>query len=394
MEFYPTHNEETGISGTIIVNGLAAYQWYVENGTNAYADNMKKLTANVLAYLASNNNEQPDDPYKEPETFEDPDLGGNVALWMPFAETTAQEAAAVNLFKSICGQDATVINGNGADVTLGDFACIWLHIEKDNIAPGWTNLPIAEGVVAKLKQYHEAGGNIYLSKQAVQLVNAIERTNAEPTEWNNLSNPNVLERNDKWQANIAANGQDWTGHTIFNGIEVENIDGRKVITLLDLGAKHYDRNIMWKLNDLGGHDNFCSTHNARVLGTWGHEGGQAFAGIVEFFPNGTDRMRAISKDKADARKGTIIANGLAAYHLEPLEGSTNPAQGNINKLTSNILAYLAPAVEDDSATSVDFIEGADETPARWFTLQGIEVQNPTDGLYIKVQGNKSVKVIL
>lgn len=395
IEFYPVHSEDGDVTGTIIANGLAACQWHVD-GENLYADNIKAIAANALAYLAGE--EKPFDPWVEPEKPEVPELGANVAFWMPFneSEATEQELGAKNLFASITGDKGTILTGV-QDIDLADYACVWLHIEKDNIQAGWRSLPNAEEVAATLKAYLSEGGNIYLSKQAVMLVNGIERTNDEPTEWNNLANTNVSNRpdagNDNWKTNIAANGADWSTHAIFNGMETEQAGYGTLLTLLGAGTAHYDRNIMWKLNELGGHDNFCSAHNARVLGTWGHDGGQSFAGIVEFLPT-SSQMRAISKDKADARKGTVIANGLAAYHITPLNGTSNPAQQNINTLTANTLAYLAPAVSDEGSTTyIAETEYLTKAPARWFTLQGVEVANPSNGLFIKVQGDKAVKVI-
>ncbi len=48
IEFNPTNN----VKGRIIANGLAAYEWSPRSGVNAYHDNIKRLTANTLAYLS------------------------------------------------------------------------------------------------------------------------------------------------------------------------------------------------------------------------------------------------------------------------------------------------------------------------------------------------------
>lgn len=45
-------------------------------------------------------------------------------------------------------------------------------------------------------------------------------------------------------------------------------------------------------------------------------------------------------------------------------------------------------------TAVETIEAEEAAPARYFNLQGVEVTNPTNGLYIRVQGKKATKVIL
>ena len=35
-----------------------------------------------------------------------------------------------------------------------------------------------------------------------------------------------------------------------------------------------------------------------------------------------------------------------------------------------------------------------DAPARYFNLQGVEVANPSNGIYIKLQGNRSSKVYI
>lgn len=45
-------------------------------------------------------------------------------------------------------------------------------------------------------------------------------------------------------------------------------------------------------------------------------------------------------------------------------------------------------------TGVEVIEGAAEGPAEYYNLQGVRVQNPSNGIYIRVQGGKSQKVMI
>ena len=47
----------------------------------------------------------------------------------------------------------------------------------------------------------------------------------------------------------------------------------------------------------------------------------------------------------------------------------------------------------DTATGVETI-GADNAPLEYYNLQGVKVENPENGIFIKKQGNKAVKVIL
>ncbi len=47
----------------------------------------------------------------------------------------------------------------------------------------------------------------------------------------------------------------------------------------------------------------------------------------------------------------------------------------------------------DTATGVETI-GTDNAPVEYYNLQGVKVENPENGIFIKKQGNKAVKVIL
>ena len=44
--------------------------------------------------------------------------------------------------------------------------------------------------------------------------------------------------------------------------------------------------------------------------------------------------------------------------------------------------------------AVEEIEVDDNTPAVYYNIQGVKVNNPSNGLFIKVQGNKATKVVL
>jgi hypothetical protein len=46
-----------------------------------------------------------------------------------------------------------------------------------------------------------------------------------------------------------------------------------------------------------------------------------------------------------------------------------------------------------ATTGIESIEADENTPAVYYNLQGIEVANPSEGIFIKVQGNKVTKVV-
>lgn len=64
---------------------------------------------------------------------------------------------------------------------------------------------------------------------------------------------------------------------------------------------------------------------------------------------------------------------------------------NINTAGSAMISFMAP--EDDPG-SVEDIEGAVSSRPQYFNLQGVRVENPSKGIFIKVQDGKSSKVVI
>ena len=50
--------------------------------------------------------------------------------------------------------------------------------------------------------------------------------------------------------------------------------------------------------------------------------------------------------------------------------------------------------QGNHGSAVEDIEAAEAAPARYYNLQGVEVANPENGLYIRVSGDKATKVII
>lgn len=299
-----------------------------------------------------------------PEVPEIPETNNKVAMYVGYANAEAlransQEYAAYQWFVGQFGADNVIYANQTSRFNAAEYDVIWINADRLGIPQGWRSLPAefsSDAVVNALKNYVNQGGNLYLSKMATQLAEGLGRSRHTCAEFNS-GDGGV--GNDYWDVNITANGQDWTSHPIYYGLQKEDAGYGMLIHLLGntAGLHREDHNCMWRLNDCGGHDGFCRENNARVLGTWGHDGGQAFAGIVEFLPQGgglyAPAYRNVSEEKAQARKGTILANGLAAYEWAPRTG-TNTWKGNIEKLTSNILAYLSPVVDPSSSSFAGF----------------------------------------
>lgn len=370
VEFYPLGEKD----GTIIANGLAACQWYVENGENVNLSNLQLLTGNIFSYLASANGDKPDRPTPEdpivpdnPVENEDLESTGKVALYLGYANeeelyssSNRDEKAVYQFFKTQFPDGDVLFEGNESFISVDNYDCVWIHVDRMNITPDNNRIELPEAFtsnvfISALKQFVENGGNLYLSKHAVQIAHEMDNSKPAP---NIAGSGEGQNRNaDSWMANINHNSVDWTKHPIFQNIPIVESYGMRMIVLLSGDNIRSDRNSMWAMGE-NGHDRFCTENNARVLATWGHNGGDAMwhAGIVEFMPNrNSAAMRAISKDKIEQRKGTIIANGMAAYEWSLKEG-TNESIANIHTLTSNILKYLSPVEEKGGiSTGIDAV---------------------------------------
>ncbi len=345
---------------------------------------------------------------------------GKVAMLVASTDTetlNAQEKTAAAFFTSKFADGELVSVADAATLTADKYDAVWVHIDRCGMEPGVQNLPdgfASDEVVAALKAYLNAGGNIYLSKHAPQLTTAIDRLPA-------VYAPGIVGTGDGgigtdvWtiQATIGAmndraNFPDADDDRVFDETQVYNHNDHSVYSELEmLPAGHQyanfvsatypmlgtgdgtemwreDHNCMWDLNAYqytsegkNTTEKFESDFNAVVLGTWGHVQDYCVAGIVEFLPveNG----------------GTVIANGLAACEWAPRSG-VNAYSANLEKLTANTINYLASkAPSAVNAVEMDAANGAVE----YYNLNGLRV-NPenANGIFIKKQGNKVTKVVI
>lgn len=393
IEFYPfpLDDDNTTWSGSIIANGMAAFQWSVEGPGNSDFENLQLLTGNVFSYLANKEGVKPYNPEKPGNVNpEDPDIPdtpgepevpestGKVAFLCSYnsaseASANREENAALRLFKTQFPEGTVVYADNFASISTELYDMVWIHIDRDGIGQGWHQLPApfnSDAFVNVMKNYVNAGGNLYLSKHAAQLVVALGRMPVEHNVWSSGNGGSNL---DDWQVNVAAD-TDHSTHPLFYALPVQDVEHGKLINLIGGDTWRMDHNVMW---DNINHLDFTSTHNCKVLGTWGHITGRNAAGIVEFIPVGSANApgRSVSADEVANRRGTIIVNGLAAYELAPKTG-TNPYQANVEALTKNAISYLSP--ESLTASGEVAIEVA---PARvaissfngGITVAGIEV---------------------
>lgn len=230
------------------------------------------------------------------------------------------------------------------EIDFDEYGVIWVMVDRVGLEYGWQNLPanlVSETTLNALKAYGAHGGNLYLAKMATQLTVPLEVVPEDmaPTLWGSGeggSGDDVWTINPylgwDFQDNPEFDFYDRTAHAIYEGLTFDDPNGYGYMSIpLEGPGWREDHNTMWDCNlyGNGGMNNvivhFESVTNSLVLATWGHVRDHCVAGLVEFMPN--------------SAHGRVIANGFSAYEFNQNSGA-NPYQGNVDKLTENIINYL------------------------------------------------------
>lgn len=257
------------------------------------------------------------------------------------------ERAAAEWFSNYPGGEFIKID-QLANLDANEYPVLWIEIDRQNLPLGWNNLPLVSSSehIAALKAYSAAGGALYLSNMATQLTDPLGFV---PQGWNPTVYGNGAggSGDDVWVINallgfdFGPDGNrtgeegfyDRTSHAIYKGLKFEDPNGYGYLALPLIGpGQREDHNCLWDCNMYGkGTEkdviaNFEKNTDSMVLATWGHVRDHCVAAIVDF-------------NAINGQRGQCIANGAAAYEWNQNSG-TNPYQGNIEKLTDNILGYL------------------------------------------------------
>ncbi len=328
-----------------------------------------------------------------------------------------QEKVAAQYFTKNFANGELVSVADAANLKADKYDAVWVHVDRVGIDMGAANLPDGFGSDAfadALASYLNEGGNIYLSKHATQLTPSIGRIpndyapklfgagdgGSGTDVWTiqaiigAMNDSSLFPDADPEREFDASQVYDHTGHAIFADLQTvpAGYEYAAFVTPTypmegtgdGTAMWREDHNCMWDLNAYkysadgkNTTEQFEKDFNAEVLATWGHVQDYCVAGIVEFKPEG--------------KKGTVIANGLAACEWAPREG-TNVFHSNLEKLTSNTLNYLA----SKATTSVQTVEEAETAAKEYYTLSGVRVnaQNANAGIYIVKQGSKVSKVVI
>lgn len=119
--------------------------------------------------------------------------------------------------------------------------------------------------------------------------------------------------------------------------------------------------------------------------------GLYFASSLELTPGWGVRTMAL---EGEEEAGDYYGAPISMVGL-PESGANLVAKVTKNGATSTSTFLISKGTGDDFyvSTGVDTI-GAEDGEAEYFNLQGVKVQNPEHGIYVKVQNGKAVKVVL
>lgn len=258
--------------------------------------------------------------------------------------------------------DNFVSPGNGQFICLSDLSnlsadinAIWIYVDRVGFNAGDFDNLFNASVKANLQAFLNAGGNLFLCKQATRLekdlVGATDGQSSTPGEGNVITPA----YNDGGYIGAATWGVDfkffseegwgsYLGHRMFSGTRHHNTSYAELVW--SDGRQITNNNCGIEIGWMGMNDVFDRPHlgdfqirnNCRVLGAWANDGDECnnvnnegcyngchYGGIIEFYPTGN-------------RKGTVIMNGLAAYQW--INNNGGWGFENTEDVTRGTLEYL------------------------------------------------------
>lgn len=344
VEFMPTAEYK----GTILCNGLAAYEWSCEG--NEFVNNIKKFTENSISYLATIDKKigflVPGSDYSQ--KYED---------WGADDDTKALE-----WFQTFYGAKAKLVTPNDlASLNPAEVPVLWVPINHDGVSAYDDIDEVYRNSVDALKSYAQKGGNLYLTNYAALFVEKMGRTNGNALAENIYANQYEIKNDIITEVDYNSKGKIDNGiRYIIKTNEVTGFDksdyfpyagladATGILKTSQFGLKEH-HGIMWKLEgkiDNSKPEKFKKFEEGTHSVIWGLPDlikDYARASVIEFQPY-------------NEYLGTIFANGDFSYEWDEAarDGDGKPQGGtgkniyqyNIERYTSNILNYLletAPA---------------------------------------------------
>ena len=344
VEFMPSGDYK----GTILCNGLAAYEWSCEG--NKYVDNIKRFTENSISYLATIDKKigflVPESNYSQKYK----DWGAD------------DDAKALEWFQTFYGAKAKLVTPNDlASLNPAEVPVLWVPINHDGVSAYEKIKEVYRNSVDDLKSYAQKGGNLYLTNYAALFVEKMGRTNGNALAENIYANQYEIKNDIITEVDYNSKGKIDNGiRYIIKTNEVTGFDksgffpyagladATGILKTSQFGLKEH-HGIMWKLEgniDNKNSEKFKKFEEGTHSVIWGLPDlieDYARASVIEFQPY-------------NEYLGTIFANGDFSYEWDETarDGDGNPQGGtgkniyqyNIERYTSNILNHLletAPA---------------------------------------------------
>lgn len=348
VEFMPSGDYK----GTILCNGLAAYEWNCEG--NEFVNNIKKFTENSISYLAT--------------------IDKKIGFLVPGSDYSQKykdwgaddDAKALEWFQTFYGAKAKLVTPNDlASLNPAEVPVLWVPINHDGVSAYENINEVYRNSVDALKSYAQKGGKLYLTNYAALFVEKMGRTNGNDLgdglkandyeiknyyfteeEYKNTTSDGTGGKRDNGIRYIITKykGFDKSGFFPYAGLA----DATGILKTSQFGLKEH-HGIMWKLE--GGIDNknpekFKKFEEGTHSVIWG------LPDIIEDYA----RASVIEFQPYNEYLGTIFANGDFSYEWDEAarngEGGLQDGTGknifqyNIERYTSNILNHLletAPA---------------------------------------------------
>ena len=343
VEFMPTEEYK----GTILCNGLAAYEWSCEG--NKYVDNIKRFTENSISYLAT--------------------IDKKIGFLVPGNDYAAlynkwgadDDAKALEWFKTFYGAKAKLVTPEElALLNPAEVPVLWVPVNHDGVS-AYDNIDkVYRNSIDALKSYAQKGGNLYLTNYAALFVEKMGRTNGNDLGEGLYANQYEIKNyyfTEEAYKDVKSDGRKDNGirYIITPGFNKKGdfpyaglADDTGILKTSQFGLKEH-HGIMWVLEskiDNSNPEKFKKFEEGTHSVIWGLPdiiGDYARASVIEFQPY-------------NEYLGTIFANGDFSYEWDETarDGNGNPQDGtgkniyqyNIERYTSNILNHLletAPA---------------------------------------------------
>lgn len=207
-------------------------------------------------------------------------------------------------------------------VRLTDYKMIWCHWDWNGIGD-WPSA--AYDTKDKIREYWNAGGNIFASREAMRYVKTdmwgVSSMNADP---NNMWGGEYAETT--LTEDLGFSIKTYEDQEIYNGITVNDNSGDKIIYLREIGCKTTGRALQWGVD----------WKPYLSMAGWKLQTGATplASGIGSY-----DANKVCMAQYGSEPNGTVITFGASGYEWKDANVNNEYFQ-NMEKLTMNIINYL------------------------------------------------------